>query len=211
MGYTRAMLLALLFSNPLAFAIIAVAILGAITIHEFAHAWVADRLGDPTPRYQGRVTLDPRSHLDPIGTLAIFVAGFGWGKPVPFDPYNLKDPKRDIALIALAGPASNLLLATALAILIHSGILGGFASIAGIIIEINVMLAIFNLVPVHPLDGSKIILAFLPTDTAYEYERFMARYGMIVLLLLIVPWSGVSPVSQLVQPGINFVLKLLGV
>lgn len=205
------MLLSLLFSNPLAFIIVAVAILAAITIHEFAHAWVADKLGDPTPRYQGRVTLDPRSHLDPIGTLAIFVAGFGWGRPVPFDPYNLKDPKRDTALIALAGPASNMIVAIVLALVIQSGILGGFASIAAIVIHINVMLAVFNMVPVHPLDGSKIILAFLPNDTAYEYERFMARYGTMVLLLLIIPWGGVSPVSQLVNPAIDFITDLLGV
>jgi Zn-dependent protease len=206
------MLLGLLFSNPIAFIIIAVGLVVAITIHEFAHAWVADKLGDPTPRYQDRVTLDPRAHLDPIGTLAILVAGFGWGKPVPFDPYNLENPQRDAALIALAGPASNMLLAIALALLVHSGILGFLALPAAFIIQINVMLAIFNMVPVHPLDGSKILMAFLPGDTAYEYEQFMRRYGMFVLLLLIVPWSGgSSPVSQLIYPIIDFVMELLGV
>jgi Zn-dependent protease len=204
-------LLSLLFIDPLGFAIIALGILSAITIHEFAHAWVADKLGDPTPRYQGRVTLDPRSHLDPIGTLAIFIAGFGWGRPVPFDPYNLKDPQRDTALIALAGPVSNLILAGVITLLIHSGVLGAFATIGAILIQLNVMLAVFNLVPVHPLDGSKIIMAFLPQDAAYEYEAFMARYGMVVLLLLIVPWNGTSPVSQLIWPVINTILNLLGV
>jgi len=206
------MLLGLLFSNPVAFVIIAVGILVAITIHEFAHAWVADKLGDPTPRYQDRVTLDPRAHLDPLGTLAIFVAGFGWGKPVPFDPYNLDNPKRDTALIALAGPASNIIFAVTLAVLIHTGILGFLTLPATIIIQINVMLAIFNLIPVHPLDGSKIAMAFLPSDTAYEYENFMNRYGIFVLLLLIVPWNGgSSPVSQLIIPVIDFVMSLLGV
>lgn len=205
------MLLSYLFVNPLGFLIIAIGILLAITIHEFAHAWVADKLGDPTPRYQGRVTLDPRAHLDPIGTAAIFIAGFGWGKPVPFDPYNLKDPKRDTALIALAGPASNIVLAVALALLIHSGVLAAFASIAAVIIQINVMLAIFNLVPVYPLDGSKILMAFLPSETAYEYDNFMNRYGMIVLLLLIVPWGGSSAISQLIFPVISWVMMILGV
>jgi Zn-dependent protease len=206
------MLLGLLFSNPIAFLIIAVGLVVAITIHEFAHAWVADKLGDPTPRYQDRVTLDPRAHLDPIGTLAIFIAGFGWGKPVPFDPYNLDNPQRDTALIALAGPVSNIVLAIALAILIHTGLLGFFALPAAFIIQINVMLAIFNLVPVHPLDGSKILMAFLPSDTAHEYENFMHRYGIFVLLLLIVPWSGgSSPISQLILPIIDFILNLLGV
>lgn len=205
------MLLSYLFVNPLGFLIIAIGILLAITIHEFAHAWVADKLGDPTPRYQGRVTLDPRAHLDPIGTLAIFIAGFGWGKPVPFDPYNLKEPKRDTALIALAGPASNIILAVLLAALIHSGVLAGFASIATIIIQINVMLAVFNLVPVYPLDGSKILMAFLPNETAYEYDNFMTRYGMIVLLLLIVPWGGSSAISQLIFPVISWVMMVLGV
>lgn len=205
------MLIGLLFSNPLAFIIIAIGILAAITIHEFAHAYVADKLGDPTPRYKDRVTLDPRAHLDPLGTFAIFFAGFGWGKPVPFDPYNLENPERDTALIALAGPASNIILALVLAIIAQSGILGIFSIALPIIIQINVMLAIFNLVPIHPLDGSKILMAFLPKETAYEYESFMQRYGMIVLLLMILPWGSVSPISQLITPIINGVMSLLGV
>lgn len=204
------MLLSLLTSNPILFGIIAIGILLAITIHEFAHAWVADKLGDPTPRYQGRVTLNPMAHLDPIGTIAIFVAGFGWGKPVPFDPYNLKEPARDGALIALAGPLSNLLLATALAALIHLGILPTIlVAAATIIMQINVMLALFNLVPIHPLDGSKIMMAILPKNSAYEYESFMERYGLFVLLFMILPWNGTSPVSQLISPAIDLVMRLL--
>lgn len=205
------MLLTVLFSNPLAFLIIATGLVVAITIHEFAHAWVADKLGDPTPRSEDRVTLDPRSHLDPLGTVAILVAGFGWGKPVPFDPYNLREPLRDTALIALAGPVSNLLLAIVLALIVNFNILPiGFLNTAFItVIQINVMLAIFNLVPVHPLDGSKILMALLPEDTAYEYEAFMHRYGMLVLLLLIMPWNGVSPISQLITPVIQTTMGLL--
>lgn len=204
------MLIGLLASNPIVFAIIAVGIILALTIHEFAHAWVADRLGDPTPRYQGRVTLNPLAHLDPIGTAAIFLAGFGWGKPVAFDPYNLKEPVRDTALIAFAGPLSNILLAIALALVIQTGVLPAFLVAAvTIIMQINVMLAIFNLIPVHPLDGSKILSAFLPKDTAYEYESFMERYGFFVLIFMILPWNGTSPISQLISPAISFVMAIL--
>jgi Zn-dependent protease len=204
------MLIGLLASNPIVFAIIAVGIILALTIHEFAHAWVADRLGDPTPRYQGRVTLNPLAHLDPIGTAAIFLAGFGWGKPVAFDTYNLKEPVRDSALIAFAGPLSNILFAVVLALVIQTGILPAFLLAAiTIIMRINVMLAIFNLVPIHPLDGSKILSAFLPKDTAYEYESFMERYGFFVLIFMILPWNGTSPISQLISPAISFVMTML--
>lgn len=204
------MLLSLLASNPIVFLIIAIGIILALTIHEFAHAWVADQLGDPTPRYQGRVTLNPLAHLDPIGTVAIFLAGFGWGKPVAFDPYNLKDPVRDTALIAFAGPLSNIILAVALAIPIQFGILPPvFTAAATIIIQINVMLALFNMLPIYPLDGSKILSAFLPKDTAYEYETFMEKYGFFVLIFMILPWNGTSPISQIISPAIQFVMSLL--
>jgi len=105
------MLLELLFSNPLIFILVAAALILSISVHEFAHAYVADKLGDPTPRYLGRVTLNPKAHLDPIGTLLLVVAGFGWGKPVPFNPNNLSNPKRDAALISFAGPLSNFFMA----------------------------------------------------------------------------------------------------
>lgn len=203
------MILSLLFSSPMAFFALAGSLLIAITIHEFSHAWVADRLGDPTPRYQGRVTLNPKAHLDPVGTIALLLVGFGWGKPVEYDPYNLKNPVRDGALIALAGPASNLVLAFALSFLIG---LTQLTSAIGLevmfwVIFINVMLAIFNLVPVFPLDGSKILMAILPDKTSYEYERFMHQYGVYVLLILLIPWAnGSSPVSLLIQPVIKTIV-----
>jgi Zn-dependent protease len=206
------MILSLLFSSPIAFFVLAGTLLVAITIHEFAHAWAADRLGDPTPRYQGRVTLDPRAHLDPLGTLALLIVGFGWGKPVEYDPYNLKDPLKDGALIALAGPASNLVLALAISLI------AGLTDLTSIInpgiietvVAINVMLAIFNLVPVFPLDGSKIVLAALPRQISYEYEQFMHQYGTYLLLILLIPWaSGRSPVSLLITPVINTVVNYL--
>lgn len=201
----------LLFSNPLAFFIIFPGLLISITIHEFAHAFTADKLGDPTPRFQGRITLDPRAHLDPLGVIMILLTRFGWGKPVEFDSYNLKEPQRDTAIIALAGPLSNLIIALLLSIVIKIGILPQAWIVAGLfqVLVINVVLAIFNLVPVHPLDGSKILMSFLPATQAIEYENFMHRYGMFVLIALIIPWNGVSPVSSLIWPLVSFVVNFL--
>ncbi|MCB9801934.1 MAG: site-2 protease family protein [Pseudomonadales bacterium] len=209
------MLIQLLFSNPAAFILIAVALVISLSIHEFAHAWTADKLGDPTARSQGRVTLNPLAHLDLLGTILIFFIGFGWGKPVPFDPYNLKKPLRDSALIALAGPVSNLLLAGGLSVLLHvfgSGTgLGSqiFEVFATLTIFYNVMLAVFNLIPVYPLDGSKVLLPLLPESIAHEYEQFMSRYGNIILLALIFPWNGSSAVSQLISPIIDAITGVL--
>ena len=202
-------LLSLLFQDPISFAILAGVLVASLTIHEFAHAWSADKLGDPTPRHQGRLTLNPLAHLDPLGTVALLVIGFGWGKPVQFDPYNLKEPVRDAAIIALAGPAVNLI--TALLLAIALPFLPAVASIISLSLFYNVMLAIFNLVPVAPLDGSKILLALLPKNVAYEYESFMQRYGTLVLVGLLMPWGGQSPISMLIRPIINTVLGgLLG-
>lgn len=214
MSIIIAMLIQLLFSNPIAFAVLAGVLLVAFTIHEFAHAWVADRLGDPTPRANDRVSLNPLVHLDPLGTLALLFVGFGWGKPVPFDPYNLKNPVQDGAKIAAAGPISNLLIAGILAIIYKLGILGflSFLPIDAILtyaVTINVVLAVFNLLPVYPLDGEKIAVALLPRPTAIEFEQFMRRYGTYVLLFLILPWSGSSPLSRLISPVIDWVLGLL--
>jgi Zn-dependent protease len=204
-------LISILFSDPISFFVIALGLVISVTIHEFSHAFIADKLGDPTPRYQGRVSLNPLAHMDPIGTLAILLIGFGWGKPVQFDPYNLKNPKQEAALIALAGPASNLILATLLSFSIGWLNLGGLATaLLAPIIFINVMLAIFNLVPVYPLDGSKIAQAILPKEVALEYEIFMTRYSTLVLLALILPIFGSrSAIAQLILPIINFIIHNL--
>lgn len=198
----------------------------AITVHEAAHAWMADRLGDPTARLMGRLSLNPVVHYDPIGTTLLLVLifmramgfpviPFGWAKPVPFDPYNLQNPRRDSAIISLAGPASNLILATALAILLRiiSTPFSDF-SLLPILIEpiifLNVVLAIFNLIPIHPLDGGKIFVGLLPEDQAEEADNFLRRYGMLILIFLIFPtFGGTSPLFAVIGPVINFFLNLL--
>lgn len=190
-------MLDLLFSDPYSFIFIFGGIIIAIGIHEAAHCYMADYLGDPTPRSQGRLTLNPLAHLDPMGTLVILITGrFGWGKPSPFDPYNLKNPKRDTALIAIAGPVSNLLLATLLSFI-------PFASIQPLII-LNVSLAIFNLIPIPPLDGSKL----LPT----RYQNIPLSQSLILIILLLLPlFNGLSLASIIVFPIVTFILRLLGI
>ena len=207
-GYTRNML-STLFSDPLVFVVYALALVVAISIHEFAHAWVADRLGDPTARAMGRLTVNPLAHLDPLGTLTLLLVGFGWGRPVPFDPYNLQNPKRDGALIALAGPASNLILAGALAGLVRLVPNPLLLAIATPILALNVMLAVFNFVPVYPLDGEKILLGLLPGNLAVEFTGIMQQYGTIILILLIFPFGGSSAIASLISPIISGILKLL--
>lgn len=204
-------MLSTLFSNPILFLVWAIGLVLAISIHEYAHAVAADRLGDPTPRSQGRLTLDPRAHLDTLGTLALLFLGFGWGKPVQFDPYNLRNPRRDSALIAIAGPVSNLIFATILSLLVH--FLPGIdllSSVFSILIMMNITLAIFNLVPIFPLDGEKILGGFLPSDLYREFAGIMNQYGTIILILMLLPIAGgVSPISALISPVISFVAHLL--
>lgn len=202
-----------LFNNPFAFFSWLIALVIAITIHEFSHAFAADRLGDPTPRMQGRLTLNPLAHLDPIGTLMLLIVRFGWGKPVVFDPFNLRNPRRDAAIISLAGPASNMLLSSTLSLILHALLTTPYAMIAYIVIQpiivMNVLLAVFNLVPIHPLDGFKIVEGLLPPDYARQWQE-LESYGMIFLLFLIFPvFGGTSPISRIISPVINFFLSLL--
>lgn len=191
----------------------------AITIHEASHAWMADRLGDPTARLMGRLSLNPLVHYDPVGTTLLLalsiiralgapVIPFGWAKPVEFDPYNLKNPRRDSALISFAGPASNLLLSLIISLIARFNPL--FLIIAEPFIVLNVSLAIFNLVPVHPLDGGKILVGILPKKYAYDVENFLSRFGTIILFILILPsFGGSSLISRFISPVINLFLVLL--
>lgn len=206
-------MLQLLIQSPLYFVLGASLLLIAITVHEAAHAFMADRLGDPTPRSQGRLTLNPLAHLDPLGTLMLLIFRFGWGKPVQFDPYNLKNPRQDAALISLAGPASNIILATITSFLIRFAFPGSLSpevfTFIYSFIFLNIGLAVFNLVPIHPLDGAKILIGLLPIDLALEWQSIMQRYGTIILLLMILPFSGVSPIITLIVPVVQFIVNLL--
>lgn len=207
-------MLTYLFTNPAFFVIWILALLTAITIHEFAHAWAADELGDPTPRLMGRLTLNPLAHLDPLGTLMLLLVRFGWGKPVVFDPYNLRNPKKDSALISLAGPASNIILAVALSVFYRSVFtpLSPFYMFSQLLLPfifLNISLAIFNLIPIHPLDGGKILVGLLPNKDAAAVDLFLNHYGIILLFFLIVPLGGSSLLLNIISPIINFILSLL--
>lgn len=193
------------------FFLIAPPILFALTIHEFAHGWVADRLGDPTARYAGRLTFNPLKHLDPLGTLMIFLAHIGWAKPVPVNPYNLRDPKRDTIWISLAGPTANVAGALLSGLLLR--IFGNMGPGLGEILVsmlvfslfINLALAIFNLIPIPPLDGSKIVMGLLPPRQEWRYREF-ERYGFLVLMGIILAGHmfGVPLLWTFIGPFVRF-------
>lgn len=175
---------------------IAPPILLALTIHEFAHAYVANRFGDPTAKNAGRLTLNPLAHLDMLGTIMVFIVSIGWAKPVPVNPYNLKNPRKDMLWISLAGPGSNVLMALGFGILcrmlnvqyLYPLDFSAFEiakSMVGYGMLINLILAFFNIIPLPPLDGSKILAGILPPH--YDpYLQIFTRYGHYLLLILIV-------------------------
>lgn len=158
------MLIQLLFLNPEVYFMVAIAILFGFSIHEYSHAQAAYILGDPTAKVQGRLTINPLSHFDPIGTLLIFIIGIGWGKPVPFNPLNLRNQKWGSALVGLAGPLSNFLMALLVGFLLRFFPFAnpGLVFFFSIFTWLNIILGLFNLLPVPPLDGSHIFLAILP-------------------------------------------------
>lgn len=165
------------------------ALLVALTIHEYAHARVAVWLGDSTPRYMGRLTLNPLAHLDPIGLVMLWLFRFGWAKPVPINPFNFKDSKQGMMLVALAGPLSNILTATLVALFvgffIKLNLLSGiWMKVLWLTYSYNIIFAIFNLIPLPPLDGAKIVASFLPGKHAYTYEK-IEPYGPFILMGLV--------------------------
>lgn len=188
-----------------------VAFVFSLTIHELSHALVADKLGDPTARSMGRLSLNPLHHLDPLGTLMLILVHFGWAKPVPVDSYNLSHPRRDETLIALAGPGSNFIIAIILSIVLRFLPLNQLViSLFFTVISINVMLAVFNLLPIPPLDGSKLFLNLLPVDTALQWEHAFDRYGFFLLAaLLFLPVGGSNIISLILSPIIQFILNIL--
>ena len=191
------------------------ALIISITVHEFCHAFAADRLGDPTPRSLGRLTLNPIAHADPIGTVLLplvsaitGIATIGWAKPVMIDPYNLKNPKRDEIIISLSGPLGNILLAITCALI--SRLFGVQNILIYLLILINVSLAVFNLLPIPPLDGSKIFLNLLSQEKSIQWQETFDRYGFILLIILVFLPIGGAPIFQtIMSPIVKFVLSLL--
>lgn len=170
-----------------------IVLLVAFTVHELAHAVTADYLGDPTPRRMGRISLNPVRHLDPFGTLMLIIAGFGWAKPVMVNPMNMRgNPRTSMAIVAVAGPLSNVLMALLAAVFFRIGLVdftmgGGGLTPSFILSEfiwINLILAFFNLIPVPPLDGSKILFAILPAEMVYRL-RPLEQFGYVILMAVV--------------------------
>lgn len=211
-------ILAILFENPLLFVTILIALLFSVTIHEFSHAYAANKLGDPTAKNLGRLSLNPLVHLDPLGTLTLMIAGFGWGKAVPVNYYNLKNPKRDAAIISFAGPASNFVMAILLTVFIK--LIDYFFGTDNLsrpafwplimstfiypIVLYNLVLGIFNLLPIEPLDGFKIVNGCLPPRLSVQWIQ-LAPYGIFILIFMVATGS----TSRIILPIVSFLISLL--
>jgi Zn-dependent protease len=198
-----------------------ISLLIAFTVHEWSHAVVATRLGDPTPHNEGRLTLNPLAHLDPMGTLMFLVAHFGWAKPVPINPMYFRNRKLGVFLVALAGPFSNLILATLAYIVLHAvsvqasaggvwgllGVQGGSTVMDGFVVPllatslfVNLGLMAFNLIPIGPLDGSKVLQLIVPYDFEDQYEQYLS-YGQYILIGLLIADNFL---------GLNFISNWIG-
>ncbi len=231
--------LSVLGDAPSAFLILigafAVSMTVGLAFHEFCHGFVANSLGDETPRRYGRLTLNPRAHLDPLGSLMILFVGFGWARPMPVNPYNTRNPQRSMVLIAAAGPISNLAVAGLAGIPIKLGIVPFFHPFVnpgdaafwarvwsdspenliglflGTIVLLNVILAVFNFVPIPPLDGFRVLVGVVPANLSRDLARFEAWGPGILLLLFFVPFlSGgdFNPLFDVMGPPIEFLLRL---
>ena len=197
------------------------ALLFSLTIHEMAHAVTADWFGDPTARRLGRISLNPAVHIDPVGSLLLPLFGilaggfvFGWAKPVPVNPANLKNHRRDFLVIAAAGPASNIFLAVAASLLLSavpdgSGAVGGatgvLATFGFTMLQLNVLLAVFNMLPIPPLDGGNVLAGLLPEELATRYDRLMRPYGFLILIVLMMTgW-----LYRLINPPLSLLMGWL--
>ena len=196
-------LLSLLFSNPGLFIVLAILLLYSVIAHEVAHGWIAYLFGDETARRYGRLTLNPAAHLDPTGTIMLFVVGFGWARPVPVNYYRLRNSRFGMMSVALAGCATNILIATIAIFLLQLPSISTsrtFLTMLTILARINIILGAFNLIPVPPLDGSKILMSFLPDDAQRSFAR-IEPYGFFILVFFLF--------TGLLKPVIGFMENLI--
>ncbi len=218
----------LMFRDPEYFLVQIIVIILSISLHEFGHAISADMLGDDTPRSQGRVTLWPDKHFDPIGFILIFVTinagrGLGWGKPVQVNINRLRHPRRDMLLVAAAGPLMNLILAVIAGIIMRvsfstghdqwldQNLSGQYATVSGAFVTafltLNLSLMFFNLIPIHPLDGSKILSSLLPIDLSISFDRFIGQWGPFLILSLC--WISPGTLGSVIGPAVRQSISLL--
>lgn len=192
---------------------VAVVLIIAFTLHEFAHAYVAYRFGDPTARNQGRLTLSPLAHLDPIGTILIFIAGFGWARPVPVNRFYFKNPRLAGILVSIAGPLSNLFIAfvgMVLLILMYDDIMAStvLANFFSILINLNILLFVFNLLPLPPLDGYRILEDLVPRDVRAKMTQYEG-YGVFIFLFLVITPLGKYTIFPIIHNGTDIVLRFI--
>jgi Zn-dependent protease len=201
--------------------IIFAVLLFSLTVHEMAHALTADWFGDPTARRLGRISLNPAVHIDPVGTIMLPLLGllaggfvFGWAKPVPVNPANLKNHRQDFLVIAAAGPASNILMAVAASMLLglvpgglgaSEGMAGAMATFGFAMVQLNLLLAVFNMLPIPPLDGGNVLAGILPEALAASYDRLVRPYGFVILIVLMATgW-----LYRLIGPPLSFLMGWL--
>jgi Zn-dependent protease len=203
-------LISLLFRNPGAFILLIIPLLYSIILHELAHGWVASKMGDSTAKWLGRLSLNPVKHLDPIGTLMLFFFGFGWAKPVPVNFNNLNDPRKGLILVSAAGIVANAILAFIALFLLRILNPIPFGAISTFLIymaQINIMLAAFNLIPIPPLDGSKILMGFSSAQFQYTLAR-LEPYGFFIIIGLL--YLGIlNPLISLFEWIIASIISLL--
>ena len=203
-------LLSLLMKDPLSFLLIAIPLLYAIIFHELAHGWVAYRMGDPTAKNLGRLSLNPIRHLDPMGTVVLFLVGFGWAKPVPVNFANLRDRRKGMILVASAGIVMNMILAFS-ALFLSRLLSLPESSMPAVVLylfaKINIILAAFNLIPIPPLDGSKILLGFAPPNIQ-AYLLRLERFGFLIVIGLLFT-GALDPVINFFQWMILSIIQLL--
>ncbi|PIR93680.1 site-2 protease family protein [Candidatus Falkowbacteria bacterium CG10_big_fil_rev_8_21_14_0_10_39_11] len=212
------MILNTLFTDPMIFVAWVVAIILALTFHEFSHALASAMMGDQTAKSLGRLTLNPLSHVSGLGFIMLLFVGFGWGKPVPFNPYNLKYHKWGPALVALAGPISNLLLAFVSGLALHYIVVLNWLPPENLLVQflnifviLNVILMLFNLIPIPPLDGSKVLFSFLSSPRYAKFVLFLETRGPYLLLFLLILDNiiGINIFGRLFRFTIEFVYNLI--